>query len=294
MNTPQLDWLDQLDPVKLPEHEKIKGQWISTFSKIHRVDESHASTVFEKEALYWRKAVSASENLKSCTKLTLYSAFMELAVNGLSLQPGSKSECFLESRGAKAGKDGNGKDLWINLCYVRITAYGELNMRIMSGQIIRMKNPIVIYACDHFQPLTNQRGELIIDYKPAIPRTSTEIIGCWVCIELPGGSLDFKWLLEDDILRLKKYATTSNVSGTYTNALYTKENGGIDPGFLEAKTIKHAMRSYTKLRVGENVAMDDEVEELEATEVDAKEPFGNPIPKNENTVQFEINPNESF
>jgi len=288
MNTPQLDWLEQLDPVKLPEHEKIKSQWISTFSKIHRVDESTATTVFERESLYWRKAVSASDNLQKCTKLTLYSAFMEMAVNGLSLQPGSKSECFLESRGTKAGKTPDGKEIYINLCYVRITAYGELNMRIMSGQIIRMKNPIVIYKGDHFQPLTNNRGELIVEYKPNIPRTSTEIIGCWVCIELPGGSLDFKWLLLDDIDRLKKYAA----NGNYTNALYTKENGGIDPGFLEAKTIKHAMRAYTKLRVGENVSMDDEIEEVETTDVG--QPYGNPIPKNENTAQFDINPSEPF
>jgi len=293
MNTPQLDWLEQLDPVRLPEHEKIKSQWISTFSKIHRVDESHAATVFEKEALYWRKAVSADEKLKACTKLTLYSAFMELAVNGLSLQPGSKSECFLESRGTKAGKDTQGNDTYINLCYVRITAYGELNLRIMSGQIIRMKNPIVLYEGDHFQPLTNERGELIIDYKPIIPRKSSKIFGCWVCIELPGGSLDFKWLLVDDIERLKKYSTPKYANAK-PNALYQSENGGIDPGFLEAKTIKHAMRSYTKLRVGENVAMDDEAEEVETMDADAKEPYGNPLQNNAETVKFELNPNESF
>jgi recombinational DNA repair protein RecT len=166
----------------------------------------------------------------------------------------------------------------------------------MSGQIIRMKNPIVIYKGDHFQPLTNQRGELIIDYKPNIPRTSTEIIGCWVCIELPGGSLDFKWLLQDDIERLKKYSTpkaTQNNPNPKANALYSSEGNAIDPGFLEAKTIKHAMRSYTKLRVGENVAMDDEQDQDEP-ELTPTEPYGNPLPKNENTVQFEINPNESF
>ena len=148
-------------------------------------------------------------------------------------------------------KVGNG---YVDTAFLRITAYGELNLRIKSGQIVRMYNPIVIYEGDHFQPTTDEKGRLIVQYQPAIPRQSKVIIGGYVCIQLPGGDLDFKWLLLDDIERLKKYAT----NGSYTNALYTKENGGIDPGFLEAKVIKHAMRAYTKLRVGENVVMDDE------------------------------------
>ncbi len=211
------------------------------------------------------------------------------------MQPGSKSECYLEARGAKAGRDQNDNDIYINLCYLRITAYGELNLRIMSGQIIRMKNPIVLYEGDHFQPMTNQRGELIIEYKPEIPRRSNKIYGCWVCIELPGGSLDFKWLLNEDVERLKKASTpkaTQRNPNPQGNALYSSENGGIDPGFLEAKTIKHAMRSYTKLRVGENVAMDDEIEQEDP--IETAQPYGNPLPNNTETTKFQINPNEPF
>ena len=293
MNMPNLSWLDQLDPVKLPEHEKVREQWVSTFSKIHRIDIETASTICDRETIYWKKSLSVDDKLKSCSKLSLYSAFLELAVNGLSLQPGSKSECFLEPRGTKSGKDQIGQDVYIQLCFLRITAYGELNMRIMSGQIVRIKNPIVLYDGDHFQPLTDNRGQLIIEYKPVIPRKSNKIYGCWVCIELPGGSLDFKWLLIDDIDRLKKYSTPKYANAK-PNALYASENGGIDPGFLEAKTIKHAMRAYTKLRVGENVAMDDEPDEVETLEDGPNQPYGNPLPKNENTIQFNIDPNESF
>jgi len=289
--TPQIDWLEQLDPVRLPEHEKIKSQWVSTYAKIHRVDDLNAFTIFERESMYWRKAVSADEKLKSCTKISLYSAFIELAVNGLSLQPGSKSECFLESRSTKIGRDQQNNDVYANLCYLRITAYGELNLRIMAGQIVRMKNPIVLYEGDHFQPTTDGRGNLIIEYKPAIPRKSNKIYGCWVCIELPGGSLDFKWLLVDDVERLKKFSIP-RYPNAKANNLYTSENGGVDPGFLEAKTIKHAMRAYTKLRVGENVAMDDEPDTDEPE--GSAERFGKPIPENTDTVKFQLNPNETF
>lgn len=238
----------------LADHERIKSAFITTYSKIHKVSEDEAQSVYDKEALYYKKAVLDNDKLKNSTRISLYGAFLELAIQGLSIQPGSKSEAFLEARGVKIGKEQNGRDIYVDTAYLRITAYGELNLRIKSGQIVRMYNPIVIYEGDHFQPTTDERGRLIVQYQPEIPRKSNVIIGGYVCIQLPGGDLDFKWLLQDDIARLKKYAT----NGSYTNALYTKENGGIDPGFLEAKIIKHAMRAYTKLRVGENVMMDEE------------------------------------
>jgi len=75
------------------------------------------------------------------------------------------------------------------------------------------------------------------------------------------------------------------------NALYTSDNGQIDPGFLEAKTIKHAMRAYTKLRVSDVASF--EGEELEGKET--HEPFGEPEqPAIKDTVRIVCDPNESF
>ncbi len=283
----KMDQLNKLDPVRLVDDPSIKESFINTYSKIHKVSEDEAESVYNREALYYRKSVSADERLKSCTKLSLYSAFLEIAVDGLSIQPGSKSEAYLEGRGTKQGDS-----TYINTAWLRVTAYGELNLRIRSGQIKRMFNPIVVYEGDHFQPTTNDRGELIVEYRPLIPRNSKKIIGCFVRILLPDGTSDYKWLLDDDIERLKKFATTKTRTGSHTNQLYTSENGGIDPGFLEAKTIKHAMRAYTKLRVGENVAMDDEEE---IPQEQANVPFGPEEPVEEQEAkQPELDPEEPF
>ncbi len=105
---------------------------------------------------------------------------------------------------------------------------------------------------------------MTIDYTPAIPRKSATIIGCWVSMHLPGGFIDFKWLLKDDIERLAKYSE-KGMGGT-ANALYKSNNGQIDAGFLEAKTIKHAMRTCPKLRTSDVVSFDGE-EEYAAAEV---------------------------
>ena len=280
-------WLDNLNPLKITDDQKVKDSFIQVVSKIHKKSIDEATMIYEKESMYFKKALAVSDKLKNCTKISLYSAFTEIAIQGISIQPGQKSEAYLEARGVNIGSRQSPN--YIDTAMLRITAYGELNMRILSGQIIRMKNPIVLYEGDYFQPLTNQRGELYVDYKPNILNRSAKIYGAWVCIELPGNSLDFKWLLSDDIERLKGYSGRQGGG----NALYTSDNGQIDPGFLEAKTIKHAMRAYTKLRVSDVAAFEDEPADEEKEHLEA---FGEPAPTPQppKSVKVEINIDEPF
>ena len=270
-----------LKPVEIAENERVKNQFVKLLTTIHHMPEADAETVYERESMYYKKAITESAKLQGCDNISLYSAFLEIAITGLSIQPGGKSEAFLESRSVKSGKKDpeTKKDIYINNARLVISAYGELNMRIRSGQIVRMSNPIVLYDGDHFQPHTTPRGELTIDYRPAIPRKSNTIIGCYVCITLPNNGIDFKWLLNDDIERLKKYSAKANkkwddekrcyVEGD-PSALYSGNTGQIDPGFLEAKTIKHAMRSYTKLRVSDSVSFEDDIPTVEVEDTFAE------------------------
>lgn len=247
------------DKSKLVDQEPIKESFINILTKIHKMDRSEAESVFEREAMYYKKLLFDNAWLKESTGLSLYSSFLEIAITGLSIQPGSKSEAFLEARQANQPKDG--KDNWVKVCRLVVSAYGELNMRIKAGQIIRINNPIVFYEGDHFQPKTNSRGELMVDYAPAIPRKKdAKIMGVWCAIILPHNGIDFKWLLEEDIERLRKFSIPKKQNAT-ANALYSSNSGQIDTGFLEAKCIKHAMRAYTKLKVSDNIAFEgDEAE----------------------------------
>jgi recombinational DNA repair protein RecT len=250
------------NPIELAAREDVKKSFVGALMKMHKMDEATALNIYERESLYYKQALTGDdkdkERLRKCTYISLYAAFLEIAVMGISIQPGSKSEAYLEARSTNVAKGTNAPPQWVSTCYLRVSAYGELNLRIKAGQIIRMSNPIVIYEGDHFQPLTNERGDLTIEYRPCIPRKSKKIIGCYVCIVLPCDGRDFKWLLEDDIARLKGYSERG--MGGKANALYGSNAGQIDVGFLEAKTIKHAMRSYTKLRIGDNVAFEEDAE----------------------------------
>lgn len=247
------------DKTTLVDQQPIKESFIDTLIRMHRYSPEDAEATYEREARYYKRLVSTNDWLKESTGISLCSAFFEVAINCLSLQPGSKSDAYLEARNAEQMVDGAKK--WVKVARFVITAYGELNLRIKSGQIIRMNNPIVVYEGDKFQPCTNERGELKVDYVPAIPRKTNKIIGVYVCIVLPHNGLDFKWLLEDDITRLANYSKTKNQKEG--NALYTANAGQIDPGFLEAKCIKHAMRAYTKLKVSDNVAFEGDDQEID-------------------------------
>jgi len=246
------------DKTTLVDQLPIKNSFIDTLVRMHRFSQEDAEATYEREARYFKRLVSQNDWLKESTGISLCSAFFEVAITGLSLQPGSKSDAYLEARNAEQIVEGQKR--WVKVARLVVTAYGELNLRIKSGQIIRMNNPIVIYDGDKFQPCTNDLGELKVDYLPAIPRKTNKIIGVYVCIVLPHNGIDFKWLLEDDIARLANYSKTKTQKDG--NALYTANDGQIDPGFLEAKCIKHAMRAYTKLKVSENISFEsDETEE---------------------------------
>ena len=246
----------------IAEDVYVKGRFVSILTSIHRMPETEAEAAYEREALYYKKAVNKEEKLRKCSNTNLFSVFLEIAINNLSIQPGGKADAFIEARNVNIGTRDN--QVWETVPSLNISAYGELKMRMRAGQIIRMNNPVVIYDGDRFQPRTNERGEMTIDYAPAIPRKSATIIGCWVAMHLPGGFIDFKWLLQDDIARLAKYSERG-MGGT-ANALYKSNNGQIDTGFLEAKTIKHAMRTCPKLRTSDVVSFDGE-EEYAAAEV---------------------------
>lgn len=268
--------LSELKPIEIAEHPRVKSSFVSTLTKIHKMSEAEANSAYERELIYYKKALAASDKLSKSTNISLYSAFLEIAITGLSIQPGGKSEAYLECRGSNAGTNNKAEKIYTaSLC---IMTYGELTMRLRTGQIVRMNNPIVIYEGDVFQPHTNDKGEMTVDYRPAIPRKSNTIVGCYVSMVLPHGGIDFKWLLKDDIERLKKYSTPKYGNDPQPNGLYLSNSGQIDTGFLEAKTIKHAMRTCTKLRVSDIVSFegDDEIAAVDA--IHANETFESATP----------------
>ena len=109
-------------------------------------------------------------------------------------------------------------------------------------------------------------------------------------------SVDYSWLLEEEIERLKGYSSKANKKWNErerryeckANELYTSNDGSIDTGFLIAKTIKHAFKTYPKIKVGKSTVLQSEDPEPEKTEdiygvqtdsvpSENERPFGPPV-----------------
>ena len=204
-------------------------------------------------------------------------AFIDLAVKGLTLAPGSQALCYLIPRSVKVGTDQSGKDIWEKVCNLTISGYGELVLRKNAGQIRHVDNPVIVYEGDTFQ-YGEQNGQKIVNYMSAFPRKSNKIIACFLKITRADGSIDYSVMTEQDWMRLKGYSDKQNTyydakKGQYvtkSNELYGK-NGQIDSGFLMAKCVKHAFKTYPKLNIGRGTELESEIIEQQPNDFD---PYG--------------------
>jgi len=245
----------------------LKEVFVATLVGLHKLSEKEAEAFWLRESGYFTRFLEGDNKIAGASDISLRNSFSEIASNFVSIQPGGRAEAFLSTRSYKAGKDANGRDVWGTACQLVIQVYGELNMRLRAGHLKHAHNPIVLYEGDTFQPRTNEAGKLVVEYSPKIPRAKeAKIFGCYVHLELEGGINDFKWMLMDDIERLRDFSNRNN--STYDekqqgvkgkeNALYGKNGEQIDPGFLAAKTLKHAMKTLPKLRLSDGVVLDEE------------------------------------
>ena len=266
----RVEELNKLAPMEMVENPRVEQKFIQMYNSIHGTDKG--VQMYHKEVFNFQKILQENPALQECSKMSLYGCFLDMAVNGLSLDPTGKPHCYVIPRNSKTGhKDQSGRDIYEKRASVSVTGYGELVMRMRAGQIKYADNPVVVYEGDTFS-ISLDNGVKKITYSAAIPRKSNNVIGAFIRIVRNDGSEDYQWLLEGDIDRLAGFSARSNsywdnnarkrVVGK-ANELYSSNEGQIDPGFLENKMIKHAFDAYPKVRVG-NFTQIQSVEEPES------------------------------
>ncbi len=242
--------------------ERVRNQFIDVFNSIWK---EGGEQVYEREAIYFNQQLRDKANLRECSALSIFYAFIDLAVKGLTLAPGAQALCYLIPRSVKTGVDAGGKDVWEKCCNLTISGYGELVLRKNAGQILHADNPVIVYEGDRFE-YGEQDGRKFVNFASSFPRTSNRIIACFLKITRADGSVDYSVMTEPDWLRLKSYSDKQNTytdrrtgqSVTRPNELYNV-GGQIDTGFLMAKCIKHAFKSYPKLKIGRGSALETDV-----------------------------------
>lgn len=286
----KVDDLNKMTVSTMVEDERVSAKFVQLYNAIHGVDKGEM--IYHKEKFNFLRQVQEDPKLQQCSRLSLYGAFIDMAVNGMSVEQGSKPMAYLTTRSAKVGEN-----QYEQRAYLTISPYGELVMRMRAGQILHADNPVIVYEGDTFEPEVLGNGQKQVHYKPSIPRKTNVIIGAFIRITRTDGTTDIQWMLQDDINRLKGYSEKNNRGAA--NALYTSNGGHIDPGFLEAKIIKHAFRSYPKVRTrGENTQVESQMEEEPINygiKPDHEEPFA-PHPQDQaeaETVVFNAEPEDT-
>lgn len=259
--------INQMNPLDIVQSAPVKQRFIQIYDTLW--GEGTGEAAYERESIHFNRFLS--DNKKVCdavTRFSIFTAFIDLAVCGLSVEPGVRALCYLQGRNSNIGKDANGKNIYEGRLLLTISGYGELVLRSRCGQIRYADNPVLVYEEDKFS-FSDTNGKKSINYTCNLPHTSNHVIACFLRITRTDGSIDHSVMFEEDWNRLAGYSAKQNKKWDDNrrqyietpNALYTSNQGGIDPGFLMAKCIKHAFKTYPKVRIGKGTELATEQEE---------------------------------
>lgn len=285
--------INQLKPLDIVEHPIVKERFIQIYETLWGGGEA----AYQRESIYFNKALRDNDNgkLQRATPFSIFTAFIDLAVCGLSLEPGTRALAYLMGRNVNIGTCEQPK--WEGRCVLTVSGYGELVMRTRAGQIRHADNPVLVYDNDEFS-FKDVDGRKSVSYTCNLPHTGHAITACYIRITRADGSIDYSVMLPEDWCRLAGYSQKQNRGKA--NELYGMDQQGvvhIDSGFLMAKCIKHAFKSYPKVRIGRGTELQsqqvDEQHQLsdediygvnvdtetgEIREQSAPQPFGDPDP----------------
>ena len=266
-----VEQINALQPLDIVKNETVCQRFIQIYDTLW--GEGEGEKAYERESTYFNRILSDNEKLAtSSTRFSIFTAFIDLAVCGLSLEPGTRALCYLQGRNYKVGEtvgsDGKKRNVYEGRLTLTVSGYGELVLRARCGQIKYADNPVLVYEQDEFS-FSDKDGHKSVNYTCRLPHTNNHIVAAFLRITRSDGSVDYSVMLEEDWLRLKGYSGKNNRrwderAGGYVetpNELYTSNGGGIDTGFLCAKVIKHAFKSYPKVRIGRGTELETQREE---------------------------------
>ena len=253
--------LQQMKPWDVPLDPNVTNHIVTLYNSIHG---EGGECFAERESRYINRMIVDDKNKWNVTSLSVFLAFVDLAVKDLTLEPGAQAVCYLLHRGTPITvPDASGKlsEVWENRVYISITGNGEILLRQRAGQIRHCDTPTVVYEGDEFS-YRERDGRKYVSYGLNLSHNVANPIACFMKITRIDASVDYAIILPEAWARLAKYSGKNNKGKV--NALYTSGEGNtIDPGFLIAKCVKHAFKSYPKLPIGKGMVMEADMPEEE-------------------------------
>lgn len=101
--------LQQMKAIDVIRNERVRSQFISVYNSIWK---EGGEQVYEREAIYFNQQLRDKSNLRECSGTSIFYAFIDLAVKGLTLATGAQALCYLIPRSVKIGTNDKGSDVW--------------------------------------------------------------------------------------------------------------------------------------------------------------------------------------
>lgn len=276
----KLEEINSLDKMQIVNDASVRDKFIQIYDAMWaRTTGTPGEAAYERESRNFNRILAEKEDIrKNCTNFSIFTAFLDVAISGLTLDPGTKAQAYLMARNIPVDTyydNGQKKTKYETQCVLTISGYGELVLRARCGQIQYADNPVIVYAEDEFE-FGERNGQKYVNYGCRLPHTSGQITACFMKITRADGSIDYSVMLPEDWQRLAGFSARQNRRWNdqakrwekgNPNALYGAQQDGsmnIDPGFLIAKCIKHAFKAYPKARVGKGTQLESQqVDDME-------------------------------
>ncbi len=187
--------------------------------------QEQAKDLAEKEAYHLSQLMCDSEDLRSIASKNPAVLLMEMRkipLLGVSLDPSLKL-AYLIVQDKAAGK-----------VQLEVTGRGKVVQAIAQG-LVQSVDVTVVFEGD--QVKADEKGLLHI--LPNFNDGKSKVIGCWITITWPDGRITQDIYKQSHIENWMK-RSEKRFKGT-ANANYTSFNGGIEPGFMVSKAIKHKL-----------------------------------------------------
>lgn len=111
--------LQSLKPWEVPVNSDVHQHIVSLYNQVHG---EGGEAFAERESRFINRTIIDDKNKWNVSPISVFLAYVDLAVKDLTLEPGAQALCYLLNRSVKVSTvDANGKivDGWENRIYIR-------------------------------------------------------------------------------------------------------------------------------------------------------------------------------
>lgn len=172
-----VEQINAMEPTGIVRNDNVRDKFIQIYEAMWTPSTgTSGEAAYERESRNFNRLLSEKEDVrKTCTKFSLFTAFLDVAISGLTLDPGTKAQAYLLARSVAVDSfydNGQKKNKYETHCMLTVSGYGELVLRARCGQIRHADNPVIVYEEDSFE-FGERDGLKFVNYTCRLPHTSS-------------------------------------------------------------------------------------------------------------------------